>query len=227
MSLFHAIYGEGGVGPTPGPTPTPTDLEPVLLWENPSTTMVAETVTLDLTEYAGVLIESQSYMGSGGSGSRLYVKKGERLSAGRNNANDSSGGGSRAVTVTDSGVTFEECYFTADKNNAGIVPTKIFGVKEYVVEPVCDLVYKGETVRTIKGTKNIDTGLSEIISLMVKHGDDTGSYSQNVVCFYADGEMRYTYSSPFGNVSNISGGSFDFVSTKDPIDLIYYVVGRE
>ena len=47
--FYHALPGNGGTTPT-------EDLEPVLLWTNPNPTaeFTAQTVSLDLTDYAGV-----------------------------------------------------------------------------------------------------------------------------------------------------------------------------
>ena len=68
--LYQGIIG-GGSSPV-----EPVDLSPVLLWTNPSpsTEFAAQTVSLDLTEYAGVIIEfhqnnTQSY------GTRTHIKK--------------------------------------------------------------------------------------------------------------------------------------------------------
>ena len=51
--LYQGIIG-GGSSPV-----EPVDLSPVLLWTNPSPTseFAAQTVSLDLTEYNGVIVE--------------------------------------------------------------------------------------------------------------------------------------------------------------------------
>lgn len=224
--ISKANGNSSGGGSEPTPEPTPIDLEPVLLWTNPSTTMGAETITLDLTEYAGVLIESQSYMGSGGSGSRLYVKKGERLSAGRNNTNNSSGGGARAISVTDSGVTFEECYFAADKNNAAIIPTKIYGVKEYVVEPVAvapELLtfYKGSGARAL--FVDTSTKTSHVASGNVTYDSTYFKYDSGVVKANKAGLYVKAYDNTVTEIDAIVGTQLD-ISSDSGISCIYPII---
>ena len=53
--FYHALTGNGGTTPT-------EDLEPVLVWENsnPEAEFAAQTVSLDLTDHAGVLVEFNS-----------------------------------------------------------------------------------------------------------------------------------------------------------------------
>lgn len=138
-NYFHAIYGQGGA-----PAPEPVDLSPVLLWTNPSPTsaFAGQKVSLALTEYAGVIIEYNLSGEIASTISRVYVKKSDNL-------NPSSGfyfgsgcgsnrGISRGISVVDNeGITFLNGVdgITQD-SSASIIPVKIYGVKEYVVEPV-------------------------------------------------------------------------------------------
>lgn len=130
MSYFHAIYGQGEA-----PAPEPQDLSPVLLWTNPSPTsaFTAQTVNLDLTVYTGVIVEfyhgdAQQYVSS-----RVYVKKTDDFSK-------KFGGGfvvdaayaKNILALNDEGIQFDN----GSPNNTACIPYKIYGVKEYVVEPV-------------------------------------------------------------------------------------------
>ena len=130
MSKFHAIYGKGGVTPEPG-----GDLEPVLLWtnSNPTIGFDAQTVSLDLSDYAGVIIEFHQSNASM-YGTRAYIKKNDNINgitgAGYPGAGSSTGL-ARNVTVTDSGIVFSAGIPNSDNN---CIPNRIYGVKKYVVE---------------------------------------------------------------------------------------------
>lgn len=141
MSYFHAINGQGG---SPEPTPS-NDHPPVLLWTNPSPTseFAEQKVDLDLTGYIGVIVE-YAPITSTAVYSRLYVKKSDTLALG----NDIYLGGgytqlgssesraySRSITaIDDTGITFSKCVNGAAVQNFNCVPTKIYGVQEYVAE---------------------------------------------------------------------------------------------
>lgn len=127
--LYQGIIG-GGSSPV-----EPVDLSPVLLWTNPSPTteFTAQTVSLDLTEYAGVIVEfnhgdTRQYVSS-----RVYVKKTDNFS-------NKFGGGfvvdaayaKNILALNDEGIQFDN----GSPNNTSCIPYKIYGVKEYVVEPV-------------------------------------------------------------------------------------------
>ena len=134
MSYFHAINGQGG---SPAPS---NDHPPVLLWENPSPTsnFAGQTISLDLSNYAGVIVEfnSDSY---GIFSSRSYLKKNEEINTtyfGAGFAKDTDGGVGRRYTINNTGVTFENGYYLNNSNNGVMIPTKIYGVQEYVVEVV-------------------------------------------------------------------------------------------
>lgn len=127
--LYQGIIG-GGSSPV-----EPVDLSPVLLWTNPSPTseFTAQTVSLDLSEYAGVIVEfyhgdNQQYVSS-----RVYVKKTDNFS-------NKFGGGfvvdaayaKNILALNNEGIQFDN----TNPNNTACIPYKIYGDKEYVVEPV-------------------------------------------------------------------------------------------
>ena len=140
--LYQGIIG-GGSSPV-----EPQDLSPVLLWTNPNPTneFAGQTVSLDLTEYAGVIVEfnltsedeRRRYVAS-----RVYVTRedatktafggGAMLSFG------SSSSLQRNVKMNDTGVIFGEGYADSTVTPYAMIPYKIYGVKEYVVEPVGQL----------------------------------------------------------------------------------------
>ena len=127
--LYQGIIG-GGSSPV-----EPVDLSPVLLWTNPSPTSEfdAQKISLDLTEYAGVIIEYYTNSTDQTICSRVYVKKDDT----RNGAGffDSTYNYCRNVTIDNTGVTFTVAkYKQYETINASILPYKIYGVKEYVVD---------------------------------------------------------------------------------------------
>ena len=130
--FYHALTGNGGSAPT-------EDLQPVLLWENsnPTVEFTAQTVSLDLSDYAGVIVEFKKTTTSTKINTRLYAKKNEDV-------DEIFGAGSyytkgdsntaRGVNVTDTGVTFAEGYRNMTSDNNTTIPIRIYGVKEYIVE---------------------------------------------------------------------------------------------
>lgn len=131
--LYQGIIG-GGSSPV-----EPVDLSPVLLWTNPNPTSAfdGQTVSLDLTEYAGVLVEFNWSESNSVLSSREYIKKGETLNGiGAVGATSSSDRYARATTVNSNGVTFLNASNGSEVGNNQPIPYKIYGVKEYVVEPV-------------------------------------------------------------------------------------------
>lgn len=117
--------------------------EPVLLWENPSPTseFAQQKVEIDLTDYIGVIIEYGTIV-STDVYSRLYVKKSDTLSLGNNiylgagytQISTESRACSRSISAIDNtGITFTNCVNGLTTQNFNCVPTKIYGVKKYVV----------------------------------------------------------------------------------------------
>lgn len=124
----HAIFGKSGDTPTPEPSTTYGEVQ-VLLWENPKPTsgFTPQTVTLNLTEYNGVIVEF------GRSDANIVT----RVKANKNESEPFGAGvyydGSktRNFNVTDSGVTFKSGYSDSSSDNTFIIPTKIYGYRKY------------------------------------------------------------------------------------------------
>ena len=125
----HAIFGKSGDVPTP-PEPSTTYGEvQVLLWENPNPTsgFTAQTVTLNLVEYDGVIIEC------GNADGNIVT----RVKANKNEANDFGGGAysdgskTRNFSLTDTGVTFKTGNSDSSSNITAIIPRKIYGYRKY------------------------------------------------------------------------------------------------
>ena len=131
--FYHALTGNGGTTPT-------EDLSPVLLWKNsnPTAEFAPQTISLNLTDYAGVIIEFRLKTDSTKINTRLYAKKNEDVDsifgAGSYHTKGNSNA-ARGVRVTDTGVTFDEGYGNMTLNNKLCIPITIYGVKDYVVEP--------------------------------------------------------------------------------------------
>ena len=152
--LYQGIIG-GGSSPV-----EPEDLSPVLLWTNPSpeNAFTAQTVNLDLTDYAGVLIESTT----DGIGSRNYIKKTETGACGTLGS-ETGGGVARAATLSGNNVVFGDAYALNTVTNTAAKPIKIYGIKEYVVEPfkpidatVCERAYTFPSTSGATNTWTVD-----------------------------------------------------------------------
>lgn len=107
--------------------------EPTLLWENPNPSAVfaAQTISLDLSEYEGVIVEYKILYSVNQYG-RTYVKKNESfISLGgvvTSGSNYEPKG--RKVSANNDGVIFDGGVSAANTtNNGAIIPTKIYGVK--------------------------------------------------------------------------------------------------
>lgn len=162
--FYHALTGNGGTTPT-------EDLEPVLLWENSniSTNFAAQTVSLDLSDYAGVTVEFNRANGDTAKwlANRSFIKKGEtRLGAGNREGTTSA---VRNFSCDNTGVTFENGYVNSEENNGAIIPIKIYGVKSYVVEPqIGDLLWHNDNPTTVLGNKEIAGDYSKYSKILVK-----------------------------------------------------------
>lgn len=104
-------------------------IPPKLLWTNPSPTsaFAAQTISLDLSNFDGVIIEGNSYTSSADKGFREYIKIGETKCGGRLNLSNTAGG-SRPFTVTNTGVSVGNSMADEGLNNNMSIPTKIYGV---------------------------------------------------------------------------------------------------
>ena len=130
--LYQGIIG-GGSSPV-----EPENFSPVLLWTNSNVgaSFAAQAVSLDLTEYAGVIVEFNRTSSSDAQtfANRSFIKKGETGLGGGNTVAVTPA--SRNVSCSNTGVTFEGGYSGTNPNDNAVIPTKIYGVKEYIVEPV-------------------------------------------------------------------------------------------
>ena len=139
--FYHALTGNGGTTPT-------EDLEPVLLWTNPSpnSNFAAQTVSLNLTDYSGVIIEFNKADTSQILTTRVYAKKTDNFSIFGCGYIADTGIARNILAVNNTGVQFG----AVNTATAVCIPYKIYGVKKYVVEPVNNLQYitslEGKTI---------------------------------------------------------------------------------
>lgn len=133
--LYQGIIGGGS---SPVEPVEPVDLSPVLLWTNPSLSgdFAAQKVSVDLTDYVGAIIEYTSRSAASIT-SRAFVKKSDALNTlfGSGYYDGGNGHGRNITAIDDSGITFGNNYYSSTENNGFVKPYKIYGVKEYVVEP--------------------------------------------------------------------------------------------
>lgn len=163
--FYHALTGNGG-------TPI-EDLGPVLLWtnSNPTAEFAPQTVSLDLSNYIGVIIECLSKTNEQNLTSRVYIKKGETLIGG---CNTDTYPNVRLITaINDEGVSFGIARDTNTHNNYTI-PYKIYGVREYVVEPVSGVTAEQKFFKANKN-QTIYT-LEKDYDLLMIDGNDTNSF---------------------------------------------------
>ena len=168
--FYHALTG--------GNTPT-EDLSPVLLWENsnPTAEFAPQTVSLDLTDYAGVIIEFRLKTDSTKINTRLYAKKNEDVDSNFGAGSYYTKGDSnaaRGVIVTNTGVEFAEGYGNMTLNNRICIPITIYGVKEYVVEPI-DSVTAEQKFFQASSNQTIYT-LEKDYDLLMIDGSDSNSF---------------------------------------------------
>ena len=101
--FYHALTGKNGV---------PTDLEPVLLWENsnPTAEFDAQTISLDLTEYAGVVIDFNRKTTEQTLQTRFYMKRNDVTNdSGFYASTNQADNDLRKVSLLDTGVQFYKC----------------------------------------------------------------------------------------------------------------------
>ena len=239
--LYQGIIGEGS-------SPVePEDLSPVLLWTNPSPTseFAAERkVELDLTNYTGVIIEFKYTNDDDFVCNRTYVKKVDILNKKlTDNSNVYFGGGcgytsssgswaSRGriiLSVDNSGVTFGNGGYANSAANSFLIPIRIYGVKEYVVEPVVgDLLWTNARPNAELGRTEIPGNFSKYKSIIVKAKANTTSdyinefnisksssaYSGGM-CFVASGQANLYRIVIFTDEKiTISAGSYETSGTS-------------
>ena len=153
--FYHALTGNGGT----------EDLEPVLLWtnNNPTADFAAQTISLDLNDYVGALVE---FKNTETITSRVYVKKDDSKTSFGSGYTTTSAGVGRNISITNDGVTFGNAKDATTNSNSALIPTTIYGIKEYVVEPVGTF-----KITEFKGMENVDSGYGGTLIL------DTKDYS--------------------------------------------------
>ena len=166
--FYHALTGNGGATPV-------ENLEPVLLWtnSNPTASFAAQTVSLDLSDYAGVLVEYERSIALNNVISRAYVKKEDYDIVGFGAGNGGGYGSAvsaagRNVKVNDNGVIFGSGYSTAEDNSA-FIPVKIYGVKDYVIEPqIGDLLWTNPKPNAVFTGQKISVNLAKSKGVIVE-----------------------------------------------------------
>lgn len=145
MSLFHAIYGKGGVSPEPGGD-TYGETQ-VLLWTNSNTkTPFAEqSVSINLNNYDGVIVEFYKNVNSTDIASRIKVTKQSvdyaEFGCGFANLPGNNQGRARnIVSVTNAGVKFSSAGDETTTNNHILIPYRIFGYREYKKETLTSAI---------------------------------------------------------------------------------------
>ena len=142
--FYHALTGNGGT----------EDLSPVLLWENsnPTAEFAAQTISLDLTDYAGVIVEFNESDVMQNLAGRLYCKKTDNYSRyvgvgySANVQSNVAAYARNIIKVDNNGVEFGTSVTNSAANNQKIlIPIKIYGVKKYIVEPqIGDLLWHND-----------------------------------------------------------------------------------
>lgn len=204
--FYHALTG--------GNTPT-EDLSPVLLWENssPSVEFTAQTVSLDLSDYAGVIVEYNAETSVSNLCSRVYIKKGEsNLASGKY----TSRGEARAISLSDIGVVFGDAKVDVTSINDKIIPTKIYGVKEYIVEPqIGNLLWTNPAPAASFGAQKISVDLSNakgvIIEFMISN--NTQAVSSRALIYKGERNFGVGYSAEVNaNSRNVTAVENDGVT---------------
>lgn len=215
--LYQGIIG-GGSSPV-----EPVDLSPVLLWTNPNTRseFIAQTVNLDLTDYAGVIVEF--YLASESEqrqfvASRVYVTREDATKAAFGGGAMLSFGSSsslqRNVKMNDTGVIFGEGYVDATVTSYAMIPYKIYGVKEYVVEPVTSK----KIVPSDYVNFNASTGFTAVVGTyyaVVQGSDNNADPTFNGATILKTGFNQRTSSADRAYLSIIQATSTTITSNKN------------
>ena len=182
--FYHALTGNGGTTPT-------EDLEPVLLWtnSNPTARFDAQTISLDLTDYAGVIIEFYAEDDKQTLAARSYLKKddiinGSNFGTGHTDVTSTAAG--RNYTINNDGVTFSSGYFSNSATTEVLIPYKIYGVKSYVVEPVNSL-----QLITTSSNKTVTFTAEDNVNYLVIESAYNGSGAVSIrECSVDNGELE-------------------------------------
>lgn len=220
--FYHVLTGNGGTG----------DLEPVLLWENsdPTATFAAQTISLDLTDYVGVIIEynednsaHQTITG------RLYCKKTDNYDryVGAGFVADGNAIYARnVVNVDNSGVEFGSAYNNGTINSQTThIPVRIYGVKAQVVEPqIGDLLWTNPNPTTAMANIDVEIDTSEYEYIQVNSNDGSVIINGRGALYSTDGVYiravsKYNDHVGFGNGMSWATAATD--STKlIPISIV-------
>lgn len=182
--FYHALTGNGGATPT-------EDLEPVLLWENsnPTAEFAAQTISLDLTNYTGVLIEFNSANDQLFLATKSYLSKSDIINTnyfGAGHSGGTAGAASRNYYINDSGVIFTNAYWLSNISNNCLIPTKIYGVKSYMVEQVNNL-----QLITTSQDKTVTFTAEDNVNYLVIESAFNGSGAVNIrECSVNNGELE-------------------------------------
>lgn len=201
--FYHAINGEGT-----GPVPPVEDLSPVLLWTNPNpiTAFAAQTIALDLSEYDSFIVE---YIVSTETDTPLsfYGKKNSSYNnwtgIGGLNGGSTNARGRGITNINDTGITFSDSYEGSSVNNKQYIPNKIYGVKEYVVEPkgpieivgayhIGTVSPTGGTTHTTKTYNKNHNFEKDVYILVCIEGQDNGGTINSVSWLGNDVSSIYT-----------------------------------
>ena len=118
-----------------------------LVWENanPSASFAAQTISLDLSHFDWVLIESRHFEEGNDTGySTMLCRKGQTTSLLVVSHSDNRDG-TRAAIVTDTGVQFSVCTYNNGTNNNYGVPLRIYaisGTEATIAELVKEYIFK-------------------------------------------------------------------------------------
>lgn len=226
--FYHALTGNGGTTPT-------EDLEPVLLWtnSNPTARFDAQTISLDLTDYAGVIIEFYAEDDKQTLAARSYLKKDDIINGsnfGTGHTDATSTAASRNYTINNNGVTFSSGYFSNSATTEVLIPYRIYGVKDYVVEPVNNL-----QLITTSQDKTVTFTAEDNVNYLVIESAYNGSGTVNIrECSVDNGELEVlkhlveakleTYTALIKNA--VGAVNYSSVATSDSaMILIFKLVG--
>lgn len=194
-----------------------------LLWNNPSPTTAfpAQTLSLDLSKYEGVIIRCAYSTGYNTDTQKPYqifnyVPK-DGVAHWMSTCLSSNGTGyywKRQATVTDSGITFSDAnYGTSSAGNGYMIPTEIYG---YVYEPDIGNVDKRKFILKdgiFQGTRGTDYGILGTLTQNVGYVTiSSGSYTTGIAPFISASD-RTKYKRVVFDADNANAGGFRMYSS--------------
>lgn len=154
MSFYHALYGKGGDTPVPPSGNTYGEVQ-TLLWtnSNTSTAFSAQKVTIDLSNYDGVIIEFKTI--SGELISTVKLSKTESINNfGAGNTSSANSESRNIASIDNTGVTFSVGYLNNSADATRVIPNKIYGYKKYESENI-----SGTTQMSFQQNVEFDIGI--------------------------------------------------------------------